>query len=271
MTSDRPAAMSYAELLPGDALARHVAAYWHFEVRPGAGEILHSVPLTGGCILSVAVARGSVILAGPRVTPLKVPVRSGDRFVGALFWPGGATPLFRRPASDIRDRVLMVSELVDPAWSERLTAALCGRTGGPSASTDVVFASALDSALGELLEGSPALDDKVMTAVLRIIQSDGGQSISALAEGVGLSPRHLRRRFVQATGLTPKELVRIRRLRRVAVDAARAQSVDWSDLAARRGFADQAHMTGEFKRLTGHTPASFLRHTRRIAHGKMRD
>jgi AraC-like DNA-binding protein len=263
--------MLYAELLPGDALASHVAAYWHFEVRPDAGEILHSVPLTGGCILSVAVARGGVVLAGPRVTPLQVPIRSGDRFVGALFWPGGATPLFRRPASDVRDRVLMVSELVDPAWSKRLTAALRGRVGGRSASTDVEIASTLDSALGELLEGSPALDDKVMATVLRIIQSDGGLPISALADAVGLSPRHLRRRFVEATGLTPKELVRIRRLRKAAVDATRAHAVNWSDLAARRGFADQAHMTGEFRRLTGHTPVSFLRHTRRIAHGKMRD
>jgi AraC-like DNA-binding protein len=60
------------------------------------------------------------------------------------------------------------------------------------------------------------------------------------------------------------------RLRKTAVDATRAHSVDWSELAARRGFSDQAHMTGEFKRLTGHTPVSFLRHTRRIAHGKMR-
>ena len=266
--SDRQESMSYAEFLPGDALAPHVAAYWRFEVRPDAGGILHTVPLTGGCILSVAVARGGVILAGPRVTPLQVPIRSGDRFVGALFWPGGATPLFRRPASEVRDRVLMVSDLVGPAWSERLTAALSRVVG--SSATDLDIASALDSALSELLEGSPALDDKVMTMVLRIIQSDGGLPIAALAEGVGLSPRQLRRRFVEATGLTPKELVRIRRLRKAAVDATRARSIDWSDLAARRGFADQAHMTGEFKRLTGHTPVSFLRHTRRIAHGKLR-
>ena len=57
--------MSYTELQPRPDLKPYVAAYWHFRVAEDAGEIEHSVPLTGGAILSTS--KGPLMLTGPRM------------------------------------------------------------------------------------------------------------------------------------------------------------------------------------------------------------
>jgi AraC-like DNA-binding protein len=260
-----PPLMSYDELPPSDPLALYVASYWSFRVMPAAGEIPHTVPLTGGFILSVRLAGGQGLLVGPRVTPLHVTVYQGDVFMGVHFWPGAASSLIGVPAASMRERVLPLSEICGKEWTERLVASLC------CAGDDAAVSSAFDAALCERIAQAAPLDELVMTAVLAIVK-DQRVRIPTLAERAGLSPRQLRRRFLGATGMTMKELLRIRRLRASAAAAALAhEPVQWGGVAAERGFADQAHMSGEFRRLTGLTPVSFQRHARRIAHGKIRD
>jgi AraC-like DNA-binding protein len=42
--------------------------------------------------------------------------------------------------------------------------------------------------------------------------------------------------------------------------------VHWGGIAADCGYADQSHLSGEFRRTLGLTPVSFGRHARRIKH-----
>jgi AraC-like DNA-binding protein len=70
-------------------------------------------------------------------------------------------------------------------------------------------------------------------------------------------------------GLTPKELARIRRFREAAIEAVLAPPQPWVELAAEHGYADQAHLIHEFRRLIGLSPESFRREFRRIAHGTL--
>jgi hypothetical protein len=72
--------MVYREFKPGKALRPYVVAYWFFRVAPDAGEIMHSIPLTGAATLSVSVSAGRIILVGPRTRPLQVIVRARDEF-----------------------------------------------------------------------------------------------------------------------------------------------------------------------------------------------
>jgi methylphosphotriester-DNA--protein-cysteine methyltransferase len=79
---------------------------------------------------------------------------------------------------------------------------------------------------------------------------------AGLARDSGYSPRHLRRRLLEATGLTPKRLGRIGRMQR-ALSAGRGES--WARTAVEHGWYDEAHMANDVRALAGATPHALLR------------
>jgi AraC-like DNA-binding protein len=109
-----------------------------------------------------------------------------------------------------------------------------------------------------------------MKAVDSVLRTVGSARIERIAAQAGLSARQLRRRFREATGLSPKELALLRRARAVIVDAATAPSTDWCDLAVLRGYSDQSHLVRELRRTLGSTPADHMRDARRIKHIRVR-
>ncbi|MGW2151623.1 DUF6597 domain-containing transcriptional factor [Nonomuraea bangladeshensis] len=76
-----------------------------------------------------------------------------------------------------------------------------------------------------------------------------GRSVSEVARDLGLSERQLHRRSLTAFGYAPKTLQRIVRFQR-ALRLARA-GVPLATVAAEAGYADQAHLSHEVKRLSG--------------------
>ena len=252
-----PPSMYYAELRPCRALAPYVAAYWHFRVAEGAPEIEHSVPLTGGVMLACSFSREEVVLFGPRLTPLRPRVRSGDVFWGVHFWPGAGQALLG--AHGLRERAAPAAACLDAAWAGSLA-------HGLREVADETAVECFDRHLCELLPRAQALDGAAMTAVFAILRSDGQAAIAALPALVGLSARQFRRRFRSAVELSAKELARLRRVRGSAAVVVGDPDGSWTDIAAARGFADQAHLSREFRRLTGLPPGAFQRHIRRIAH-----
>ncbi|MER7001825.1 AraC family transcriptional regulator [Dactylosporangium sp. NPDC000555] len=80
-------------------------------------------------------------------------------------------------------------------------------------------------------------------------------SLRELAAGVELSPFHLLRVFREATGFPPHAWLVLERVchARHLLAAGRTPA----EVAGAAGFADQAHLTRWFKRVTGVTPAAF--------------
>jgi AraC-like DNA-binding protein len=103
-----------------------------------------------------------------------------------------------------------------------------------------------------------------------------GARVAELGAELGISERQLRRRFADAVGYGPKTLARILRFQRflalAADEAAQGGSgapvasyrwappprVDLAGLAFAAGYADQAHLTRECRRLAGRTPAELV-------------
>jgi AraC-like DNA-binding protein len=251
--------MYYTELRPCRALAPYVAAYWHFRVMEGTPEIEHSVPLTGGVMLVCSVSREGLQVFGPRLTPLRPRVRSGDVFWGVHFWPGAGQALLG--VHGLREQAVPAAARLDAVWTGSLTRGLRAVVDQATA------VECFDRHLSELLPRARALDAAAMAAVFAILQSDGQASIAALPGLVGLSARQLRRRFRAAVELAAKELARLRRVRGSAAGVVGDPDGPWIEVAAARGFADQAHLSREFRSLTGLSPGAFQRHLRRIAHG----
>ena len=80
--------------------------------------------------------------------------------------------------------------------------------------------------------------------------------MAELGRRSGLSERQLRRRFVDAVGYGPKTLARVLRFQRFLALAAHGRDLGASALDA--GYADQAHLTRECRRLSGRTPAELV-------------
>ena len=76
-------------------------------------------------------------------------------------------------------------------------------------------------------------------------------------EPLFMSSRTVRRRFLMATGLTPKTIQQIERAQRAT--ALLENGVSILDAAYQVGYADQPHMTRALRRFIGQTPAQIAR------------
>ena len=83
--------------------------------------------------------------------------------------------------------------------------------------------------------------------------------IGDLANELGLSKRHLDRRFLDAVGLTPKTFSRVNRFQRSL--GFRLSKQPAATIAAHCGYHDQAHMNRELKILGGNTAGRILNQT----------
>lgn len=94
---------------------------------------------------------------------------------------------------------------------------------------------------------------ETVRAVIAGMESGALESLDEAADDAGIAVRTLDRRFERATGLTAALYLRLVRFHR-ARDAIKAGAERLSDVAAEAGYADQAHMTRDFRRFAGETP-----------------
>lgn len=257
---DAPAPFLYFELLPPATLREHVHAYWGFDVRTGDPGT-HTVWPDGCLSLVVRIGPGQALrtlFSGPRVTPLEVPLFGGDRFRGVRLRPWAAGPLLGVDPAAVRDRAGPLEELL-PRMSARLM--------GLESASQVI--PALEELLLDRRTGATPIDPLVRAAAEALSRARGDRAIGDVARAVGLSARQLRRRFRAGTGLSPKEYARVRRLR-TAAEVRLRDGDPWSQLAARLGFADQAHLVREVGRMTGVPPTLLEGRLRLIEHRGVR-
>ena len=247
----------YVELAPAPALVRFAHAYWAFEVR-GRSPIARHTVWPDGCLSFVCRWRPGedvlVSFSGPRTDPIHVAVREGDRFRGVRLRPFALRPLLGLDPRSVRDRGGPAADILPGA------SAVAAATGNAKEAFET-----LEARLVERAEHAPDADPVVRSAVEEIEAAGGARPIHAVARGVGLGGRQLRRRFGAATGLSPKEYARVRRLRTMTAERMMAGG-EWSALAARFGYADQAHLVRECARMTGLTPTAFEQRLRLIEH-----
>lgn len=72
-----------------------------------------------------------------------------------------------------------------------------------------------------------------------------------------LTERSLQRITARRIGLSPKWLIQRRRLQEAAERLASGETVDLARIATEIGYADQAHLTRDFRRVTGLTPGRY--------------
>ena len=194
--------------------------------------------------------RTRLYVAGPLRTALSVDMQPTRRTVGVRLRPGVLSAVIGVPAGDVRDTTVELVDVWRPHESRRLADRLRAEPDA-SARRRLLVAAVL-----RRVPTPPSRATDLVSWTVNALDAEPSQRIAALAERAGVSARHLRRVFHERVGLAPKTYARIRRVRRAIRDAG--PEVDWASLAARHGFADQAHLCREFGRVLGHAPTAWL-------------
>jgi len=221
----------YREFAPPPDLAAHVACVWASVSRGGA-------ILPDGCV-DVVWGGDRLVVAGPATGPAASSIPAGVPVFGVRFRLGAAGAALGLPAEALTDATAPLSEVWGAEHDERVA------TGGPAALVDVVRERVLGT----------RLDPLARAAALGAARP--GARVGELGPALGLSERQLRRRFADAVGYGPKTLARVLRFQRFLVLAGRGGG-ELAGLAYAAGYADQAHLTRECRRLAGRTPAELI-------------
>lgn len=109
--------------------------------------------------------------------------------------------------------------------------------------------------LGLAARGHSGLPDDLAHAWQILADTRGRVRVTDLANTIGWSRRHLVNRFTAEFGLPPRDLGRLHRFG-AAQEYAR-MGAPWADVAAYAGYADQAHLSREFREFIDRTPTEW--------------
>ena len=174
------------------------------------------------------------------------------RVFGIKFQPGGLRPFMGGPVAGLTDRVVPAGEIfgrdilglaaelrvLDEAESMAAAAAAYFATRLPEADVNTAVATELVSLI---------LNDSEMLKV------------EGLSKVSGLSVRALQRLFKEYVGVSPKWVIRRFRLHELLERFHAGEGLDGARLALDLGYADQAHLINDFRKLAGFTPTEYVR------------
>lgn len=261
----------YAEWAPPAALRDAVACLWA-RVAPEADDQSNQAGLVlpDACSDLIWERGVGAYVAGPDTGPARPVIAPGTVIVGVRFRPSAGGQVLKTPLSEIANQRVPLADLLLPA---QLPPA--ARRLPPTLDPEAAAGRALDLVGSLVAEGAP---DRAMARAAMLLRDPAARAEAVAAE-VGLSERQFRRRSQAAAGYGPKTLQRVLRFHRFVrlLDAAPAPAPehdqrhqpgqpppDLATLAARAGYADQAHLTRECSALSGFTPAALarVRHSR---------
>jgi len=103
------------------------------------------------------------------------------------------------------------------------------------------------------------VDSMLYKAGLAMQAANGSLPVSAVAAAANATIRTLERNFKQSSGHTVKDVSALIRFEQVRNRLWHHPETNIAGLAAELGYADQSHLSREFKRFSGTTPAAFAR------------
>ncbi len=238
--------------------------YRQFGFPPGIHRGLPSRHLT--CIVSIgeaievaaqtdprqAPAHYRFVLGGLQAAPALIAHRGHQEGVAIELTPLGCRALFGVPARALWDMSLEAQDVMGPV-AEELWERLQGATGWEAR------VSACDEVLGRLLLRGARDGHREVTPAWELLVASGGcLSVTDLAAQVGWSRQHLRSRFADEFGLSPKLAARVIRFERARRMLQHPPGRAIADAAAACGYYDQAHLNRDFAQLAGCSPGRWL-------------
>ncbi len=229
---------------PGQRLRPYVSHYW---LSRHNREDRQTV-LPDGAVDLVLVGDGTSAQAwvyGTTTARQSVTLASGAHYLGVRFHPGQSRHFLLAAAAELTDthepaQGLLAFDLQD----------LPGQlAAGP------VFAG-LDAVLERHLQTCPPTASNLDAAIRSLTVA--GTPVAQAARVYGKSLRQFERQFQLDVGVGPKLYARIARFQH-AVQQLTDSTRTLAELAADLGYSDQSHMSHEFRRFSGLSPAAYAR------------
>lgn len=124
----------------------------------------------------------------------------------------------------------------------------------------------MDEYLNQLLLRQRTNDCDLMKNLLhRIFVSGGSVEVRELAEREAISERQLNRKFGQWIGISPKKFSEVVRFQSVLHSIQSGGGLDWTELALKHSFFDQAHLIRDFRRFYGDSPLTAAKDLRKLS------
>ncbi len=241
---------------PAPGLADRVRRYWLpvWALPPGA---VTEQRVLRYPVCLVVVADSYARFYGP-ATGMSYQRLTGSGWAcGAMLQPAAGALVLGAAVSTATDTELSLASvpgLDGASLTERVREAVGGDPADPDRQQRAV--AAMEAGLADL----PDVDEEglLVNAVVEHVEQDASvQRVGQVCEKFALTERTLQRLLARRVGLSPKWLVQRRRLQDAAGRLGAAEPVDLAALAADLGYADQAHLTRDFRSVTGVTPARY--------------
>ena len=237
----------YEEWAPSPALADAVVCTWAARHSPsGAAHTAHVLP--DGC-MDIVWDGGSLFVAGPDTRPVAIEPRPGGVFVGIRFRPGIAPTILDCRADEVRDQRVDLTAVWDARAASELAERVAEAATLPRAA--IVMAETIEAARPAGRDADP------LVAAVVELHCDPRPRGGPLAKVLDVNERTLHRRCSSRLGYGPTTLGRVLRFRRLLALQERYGG-SLARLAAAAGYADQAHLTRETRRLAGVTPSELF-------------
>ncbi len=184
------------------------------------------------------------IIAGPSCSWWISSSLPNQGFVGIRFRPGLGGAFFGLPLTSIAGRAFVGEDAL--ALAPKL-AVLCQPTNDVDTLIDrleIFFAK----------HQIPTLSPAIKSVIDDIHRSGGRTPIQVLAKKNGITSRTLARNFLKKVGISPKVFAAVIRFHYTLKLIKAGLTIQRA--AAEAGYADQAHMTRDFRRFGGFTPGN---------------
>lgn len=246
---------------PSPRLAPFVERYWviRWSLAPGASrwQSLLAYP-SADLVFQGRRAR----VWGVQQTRVRRRFTGSGLVVGVKFRPGAVGAFCRVPPASLTDRGLAADTVLS------LPSGLTAHAVAHSLTTCRNDAERIAQVERLLLACTPTPDVRAALAAhcVDLALHRGISRVDALARAAGLTSRSLERLFERYLGVTPRWMVGQFRAMRAVARADRAARKGWATVAADLGYADQAHLTNDFRARIGMSPARYRAGRSRLRH-----
>lgn len=232
---------------PSADLAPFVEHYWTVEWNLGQPLVRETLPHP---VVHIVLENGMAQIAGPTTRRFTTTLAGKGRVFGIKFHPGGFRPFVAESVSGLADRTVELSAVFGAGAADLAERALAH---DDHQATIAVLETFLRSREARI-DATAVLMARIAA---RMAEDREIKRIEQVAQEFSIGLRSLQRQFRDYVGVHPKWVIQRYRLHEALARIDEGTAGDWTTLALDLGYADQAHLIRDFKKIVGRTPAEY--------------
>lgn len=259
--------MSFAISKPSQLLVPYIKQYWAVDsCIDAAGEYTQRIVPSGFTELMFyggtfpAVSDGKrqidapLVLSGQQSSYYDFYITGKMSVFSIVFKPHALMMFFDVPAIELAGRNISLTEIArEDALRLNETLQKCPTFDDKVKATETFLVNRMQTT------GKRFMSERVVHSMQHIVARKGIINVEALAETACLSRRQFDRAFSGMIGLSPKAYLRAIRFQYAIYNRSRHPGESLTSLAYASGYYDQAHMTNEFRQLSGLSPKQYFK------------